>query len=292
MKLAGLAVFILVSNLLPASILHAQDGPRRRPVMAQSPVNAGVPWVDAKDPAATLARPGSSMDPGVSHPGITVPVSQLRIPSKAVKEFERSLKSFQNGDVHTSAEHLEKAVQIYPDFFQAHNLLGARYVTLGKYEEGLAEYRSALAIDPGPGETYHNLAVALFFVKRYQEAEEAARRALELLPQEVAVRYVLGRILVQQGNVGSESVRLLRQSEDRFPNASLVLAEIFFHQGNLDATANALRAYLRAPESRNKQKAECWLAQLTSQPSAGCAVPSAPPSFSEVVLTPRSSGTG
>jgi len=279
MKLAGLAVFILVSNLLPASILHAQDGPRRRPVMSQSPVNGGVPWVEAPDPAAALPRPGSDMDPGVSHAGNPVPVSQLRIPSAAVKEYERSLKSFQNGDVRTSAEHLEKALQIYPDFFQAHNLLGARYVTLGKYEEGLAEYRRALAIDPGPGETYHNLAVALFFVKRYQEAEEAARRALGLLPQEVAVRYVLGRILVQQGNVGSESVRLLQQSRDKFPNASLVLAEIFFHQGNLDATANALRAYLRAPESGNKQKAECWLAQLTNQPSAGCAVSSAPPSF-------------
>ncbi len=279
MKLAGLAVFVLVSNLLPASILHAQAAQRRRPVMSQSPVNAGVPWVEAPDPAATLVPPGSDMDPGVSHPVNPVPVSQLRIPSKAVKEFERSLKSFQAGDVRTSAQHLEKAVQIYPDFFQAHNLLGARYVTLGKYEEGLAEYRRALAIDPGPGETYHNLAVALFFVKRYQDAEEAARRALELLPQEVAVRYVLGRILVQQGNIGSESVQLLQQSRDKFPNASLVLAEIFFHQGNLDATANALRAYLRAPESGNKQKAERWLAQLTNQPSAGCAVSSAPPSF-------------
>jgi tetratricopeptide (TPR) repeat protein len=279
MKLTGLAVFILVSNLLPASILHAQDGPRRRPVMSQSPVNAGVPWVDAKDPAATLAPPGSVMDPAVSHPGITVPVSQLRIPSKAVKEYERSLKSFQAGDLRASAEHLEKALQIYPDFFQAHNLLGARYVNLGRYEEGLAEYRRALAIDPGPGETYHNLAVALFFVKRYQDAEEAARRALGLLPQEVAVRYVLGRILVQQGKIGPESLQLLRQSEDEFPNASLVLAEIFFHQGNLDATANALRAYLRAPESGNKQKAECWLAQLTNQPSANCLAFTTPPAF-------------
>jgi len=125
MKLAGLTVFILVSNLLPASILHAQVAPRRRPVVSQGPVSGGVPWVEAPDPAATLARPGSSMDPGVSHPVNPVPVSQLRIPSKAVKEFERSLKSFQAGDVHTSAGHLEKAVQIYPDFFQAQQFAGS-----------------------------------------------------------------------------------------------------------------------------------------------------------------------
>src|SRR5260221_4894217 len=118
-----LILFPFVSNL------HAQAGSRRRPVGAKIPIGTAATVLDATDPAGImLARPESNPAPPSPHAGYVVPVSQLRIPSKAIKEFERSQKAFQSGDVRASADHLQRALHIYPDFIQAHNTLGVRFV--------------------------------------------------------------------------------------------------------------------------------------------------------------------
>src|SRR5207248_4645586 len=63
-----------------------------------------------------------------------VSVGELLVPAKAAKEVQRSEKAFQSGNVRESAQHLEKAVEIYPDYVYAHNLLGTRYMSLGDYK--------------------------------------------------------------------------------------------------------------------------------------------------------------
>jgi tetratricopeptide (TPR) repeat protein len=259
----------LVSLFAPH--LHAQA--RQRPFRVQAQNLGG--GIDLSDPSIT-ASARSDANPSAPVHGNSVPVSQLRIPSKARKEFERSEKAFHAGDLRASTDHLERAVQIYPDFLQAHNVLGVRYAGLGKYDESLAEYQRVLAIDPSLGATYHNISVVLFFLGRYQDAEEAARRALELRPQEAATRYVLGCILVKRDKITAEALQLLRESEGKFPNASLALAQVSFKQGRIDEVIAELRAYLRAPKADNKSKVECWLAQLTHEPTATCTATSPP----------------
>ena len=270
-----IAALFGVAFLFAAS-LHAQA--RRRPTLTQNQNNDRA--IDLSDP---LIFPRAHSDANAITPvlGRSVPVSQLRIPSKAVKEVERSQKAFEAGDIRASADHLEKAVQIYPDFLQARNILGTRYVRLGEYDKALAEYQAALAIDPHAAQTYHNLCVALFFLRSYSEAELAARHSLEFVPQHVASRYMLGRALIAQGHATPEAIEMLRQSEDKFPNASLILATVFSNQGHVDEAVTELRQYLKAsPDPDNKQKAQCWLQQLSHEPLvASCTGAAAPPSF-------------
>jgi len=67
---------------------------------------ASFPLVDPRTaPGARAAQPEG-----------LVAASQLAIPAIALKEAERSQKAFEAGDILTSAEHLEKAVLIYPPF--------------------------------------------------------------------------------------------------------------------------------------------------------------------------------
>ncbi len=47
-------------------------------------------------------------------PGETISLGELRIPPKAVKEIRRSQTALRSGDVPSSAAHLERALQIYP----------------------------------------------------------------------------------------------------------------------------------------------------------------------------------
>jgi tetratricopeptide (TPR) repeat protein len=283
MKRLIVMLFLLVSF---ASSILAQNSHRRVPIGDQGPTNGGAPnvlvsdsWEDlrlrleATSPAAPKTTPSQT-----DH---LVPVSQLRVPSKAIKEFNLSQKAFHSGDLRTSTEHLQKALKIYPDFIQAHNALGLRFIQRGEYQKALAEHEYALAIDPHFAQTHQDLSLALLLLNRSQEAEAEARQALDLDPKAPGPHYVLGRALIAQRRVTPESIEMLRQSESAFPNASLVLAQIYFTKGQTDEVLAELRRYLRAPiDPDNKQKAECWVAQLSQQPlPAACPADVARPSF-------------
>ncbi len=275
-------IIVLLLSVAFVSNIHAQVSPRRRPIADQSPATGGVPTVAASEPWEVEATsPATSTITPPPHANYLVPVSQLRIPSKAIKEFERSQKAFQSGDLRASTEHLQKALQIYPDFIQAHNALGVRFMQLGEYQKALAEHETALALDPRHAQTHQDLSFALLLLNRSQEAETEARQALNLDPQAPASRYVLGRALLAQRRVTPEAIEMLRQSEKAFPTASLVLAQIYSTAGQTDQVLAELRHYLRAPsDPDNKQKAECWVAQLSRQPSpAGCPADITRPSF-------------
>lgn len=271
-----LLAFFVVSNL------HAQGARRIARPDAPATVSGGPTIFDVADPFAALHWHAGSNGATPARPAADpVPISQLRIPSKAVKEFERSQKAFHSGDVPTSVEHLQKAVQIFPDFLQAHLALGVRFIQLGEYQKALAEHEAAVALDPRSALTHQDLSLTLLFLNRYQEAEAEARQSLEIDSQAVAAHYVLGRSLIAQDRVTSEAMDMLRQSENVFPNASLVLALIHFRAGRTEQTIAELRNYLRAPaDGENKQKAECWVAQLSQQPSpSGCPAEATQPSF-------------
>lgn len=274
------SILCVVLLLLSVSDLHAQA--RRRPLSNPASANTGLTSLDPTDPLALEFSRAESNPPAASlPPGNAVSVSQLRIPSKAIKEFERSQKAFQSGDMNTSVEHLQKALHIYPDFVQAHNALGVRLIQLGKYQEALAEPQAALSLDPRNTQAREELAFALLLLKRFPEAEDEARQALGLDPRLVSSRYVLGRALIAQLRITPESMEMLRLSEDAYPDAGLVLAQIHFQLGQTDRVIADLRHYLRAPlNPDNKQKAECWVAQLSQQPlPAGCPAQAARPSF-------------
>jgi tetratricopeptide (TPR) repeat protein len=272
-------ILVLLSFFVAAN-LHAQV--RRRSGSPPAPINGGVTILDPNDPfAAIRARVDSNSATPASRAGNPVPVSQLRIPSRAVKEFERSRKAFHSGDLPTSVDHLQKALQIYPDFVEAHAALGLRFIQLGEYQKALTEQETALALDPRSAQTHQNLSFTLLLLDRNQEAEAEARESLDLDSQLVASHYILGRALIAQGHVTPEAMEMLRKSERAFPDASLVLAQIHFTAGRTDQVIAELRNYLRAPvDTENKDKAECWVAQLSQQPlPAGCPAEATRPSF-------------
>jgi tetratricopeptide (TPR) repeat protein len=277
-----LVVLLVFGGL--ASSNYGQNSPRRRTIADQSnpgtPISESDRWEILRLSLAgkSTASPAINQPP---HPDHLVPVSQLRIPSKAIKEFERSQKAFKSGDLRSSSAHLEKAVEIYPDFIDAHNALGIRFAQLGEYQKSLAQHETALAIDPNLAQSHEGLALTLLLLNRSPEAEIEARRAIDLDPQALAPRYVLARALIGQRHVTTETIEMLRQSENAVPNASLVLAQIYFTAGHTDQVLAELRHYLKAPtDADNKRKAECWLAQLSGQLApAGCPADVMRPSF-------------
>jgi Tfp pilus assembly protein PilF len=195
-------------------------------------------------------------------PGGIISVNQLSIPTKAVKEFQRSQKSFQAGDLRSACAHLEKALQIYPNFVEAHNNLAGAYVDMREYERAAEQLRLAIAINPNVDVPYNNLSSALFSLGRYSEGEEAARQALRLNPLRNTTRYNLGRALAAQEHYTLEAAEALRLASKEIPQARLMLALVLSKRGTFDQAAAELREYLKAPDPALRQAVQEWLTEL------------------------------
>jgi len=200
--------------------------------------------------------------------GDSISISDLSIPSKALKEIQRSQSSLKSGDVRSSAQHLERALQIYPNYLEGHNSLGARYVDLGEYDKAATEFRKAIAIDSRVMQPINNLSVVLFLQQRYGEAEAAARRALDLDPRSPTARYMLGTILATEKRKPAEAMELLRQTKREFPDSYLLLAQILLRRGSVEEAKSELREYLAVPSPEKRQNVESWLARLSQTPAA------------------------
>jgi tetratricopeptide (TPR) repeat protein len=207
--------------------------------------------------------PVVAVDPShLPKPGDTVSTRELLIPPKATKELQRSRTAHDAGDIRSSALHLEKALQIYPHYLEAHNTLGSRYIELHEYEKAAAEFQKAIDLDSRITQPFNNLSVALFLLERYPDAEAATRRALDLDPHNSTAQYMLGCVLATEKRNPSEAIELLHRTEVEFPDARLLLAQILVRQGVLNEAKNELHSYLKVPGVEKKQKVECWLARL------------------------------
>ena len=110
----------------------------------------------------------------------TVTVHSLLHPAPAAarKEFLRAAKAAQRGAPEEPIPHLRKALVIFPAYVEARNDLGVGYMQQGAYEQAAAEFQEAAKLDPGAVLPIANLALAWIALRRYADAESAARRAI------------------------------------------------------------------------------------------------------------------
>ena len=77
---------------------------------------------------------------------------------------------------------IEKALEIKPDYAEAHNNLGLALAEGGRTDEAITHYRKAMEIKPGYAQAHHNLGVALAGRGQTEEAIAQYRQALAIQP--------------------------------------------------------------------------------------------------------------
>src|SRR4030088_340446 len=77
----------------------------------------------------------SSNLPQTERNSYTVSARELKIPGKAQHEYEKGLGSLAKKDLPASLSHFTKAVQTFPDFYEAYYPLGVAETRLGHLDE-------------------------------------------------------------------------------------------------------------------------------------------------------------
>jgi TolB-like protein len=131
----------------------------------------------------------------------------------------------------------------------AHLAVGAVHVYLGRYDDALAEFESALRLNPNfsLGQGYYGLVLS--WVGRWKEGAEAARRALRLSPRDPlsSIYSTIAAFAELTGRNYDEAIRLARDGIRQRPDfatgyRTLISAAVLAGEMDLaKATLKALR---------------------------------------------------
>ena len=145
-------------------------------------------------------------------------------------------------------EHLERAVEMTPNYVLAHINLGLHSLDEGKTEDGLARLRGVSRMAPDWPEAHYWLSVALDRVNEPDEALVAAEKAAALDPENVEYRHRLALARSRAGYFDGALAAALSVLEVDPAHADALFAEAYalLMLGRTEESARAYSAYLSA----------------------------------------------
>jgi Flp pilus assembly protein TadD len=117
----------------------------------------------------------------------TVSARRLGVPEDARAELYRAIESQLHGNSKEAERHLEKALQIDPNYSDALNNLGTYYHRKGDNEKAISCFEKVTTLDPGFYGGWVNLAGSLLTMGKFHQALPAITRAYSMRPDDTQV---------------------------------------------------------------------------------------------------------
>ena len=191
-----------------------------------------------------LAPDGSAAAKPALAPAMLI---DANVPPDARKEFEAGREAVMTKKLDAGITHLQKAVAAYPNFFEAHLLLGTAYLDTRKLDKSEASLRRALEIKPKTTAALFALGEVYREQKKYDEAEKALKDGLEQDERSAQGRFTLGRVYYEKGEIvkaGPEVGRAIRLKPD-FAEAHLLAGNILLRARQAENALVEFQEYLR-----------------------------------------------
>jgi len=114
-----------------------------------------------------------------------------------------------------------------------------------KYDEAVAEFDKAIAIDAKYGKAYYMKGYALTRLKRYAEAAQSYEKVLEINPGDSKAIFALGKLYEAQGE-GKKAISLYEKALEADPGNAKAAYSIGAVYVGWDAYTNAVDAFNKA----------------------------------------------
>ena len=111
---------------------------------------------------------------GAAPPGATTPVFAQDVPKSAAKEYEKATKELKNGKSEQAVVAFKKALELFPDYFDALEAIGIEYVKIGSYDEAIPLLLRATQINKRSPRAMYGLGVV--YLKLHQLPEVSCQR--------------------------------------------------------------------------------------------------------------------
>ena len=184
------------------------------------------------------------------------------LPPAAQKEYERAatlmLAGAKKESIDEGITHLEKAVSLYPKYYDAQLLLGTSYMDAKQWEKAEAALRRAVEINPKGAGGYFALGEVLRRAKKYDEAERVITDGLKLDEKSAQGHFTLGEVYWEKGDIPKAGVQVgtALQLKPDHAEAHLLAGNILLRARKAESALAQFEEYLRlAPDGEFAPKA-------------------------------------
>jgi predicted negative regulator of RcsB-dependent stress response len=206
-------------------------------------------------------------------------VIDASVPAEAQKEFrkgEDALAGNSKAGIEDGIRHLEKAVNIYPRFLQAHLKLGTAYMDRGEWDKAEQSLRRALEIDPKTANALFALGEVYLLQKKDDEAEKVLLQGLKIEDRSYTGHLTLGRVywdmasklkddaqarpLLSKSYVEAKRTLELNQN---LPDAHLLKGNLLLRVRRLEDALKEFEEYLRLdPHGKFAEPTRDWIQKI------------------------------
>ncbi|HKO44955.1 MAG TPA: tetratricopeptide repeat protein [Pyrinomonadaceae bacterium] len=214
---------------------------------------------------------GSNQTSSISPTGGAVFVQE--VPEQARREFDRGSDLLKNDRREEGIAALKKAVEMFPSYFAALELLGMQYVKQQEYEPAIALLTKAVEVNRRAYQSLYGLSVAQQSLKQLPQAVESMRRAITLNPGSVNANLWMGMLLRQAAKL-DEAETYLKQADklaaSKSPDAHWQLALLFNDLKRYREAADELELFLKVqPDSKDTDLIKKLIQRLRQNASNG-----------------------
>jgi len=178
----------------------------------------------------------------------TVSARELKIPGKAQHEYEKGLGSLAKQDFAESLSHFTKAVQGFPDYFEAYYHMGVVETRRGRLEEAMQAFQKSVDLSGGRyAWAEFGIGYILHLEGKAEEAITTVRRGLELDGNSADGYVILGmaQLRLHRPDEAEQSAREALLRNPKFAQAYLVLADACAYRHEYSSQLQSLEDYLQ-----------------------------------------------
>lgn len=190
------------------------------------------------------------------------------IPEVAKKEYENGIKSLERGSFDGAAQSFKKAIELFPDYYDALERLGTEYVVRDDAKSALPLLTHAVEINKDGWRGFYSLGIAHYKINHQAESIKALQRAVELNPDSPNANMWLGMVLATEPAMRANAIQSLEKAvkiaKDPLPGqAYYYLGGLYIKNNQYKEAADAFETLLRvSPEIGEKDKIKQIITQL------------------------------
>lgn len=193
------------------------------------------------------------------------------VPETARAEYERGLSKVRDNKSAQAVPFLKKAIEIFPDYYLALELLGTEYVKAGNNPEAVPLLTRAVELNETAPKSLYALGVATLKLNQAPDAIKWFQKAVAQDGNNVNAHLMLGIAHGRVGQLGeAESAlkRAYRLGGDQVPDVHLYLAGIYDKQKKYGEAIRELELLLREGKDLDESKVKAMIARLRAKAEA------------------------
>lgn len=191
------------------------------------------------------------------------------VPEDAKKAYEKAIDDLNNKKQKSAITELQRALNIFPDYFLALEALGREYINQNEYEKAGNIFGRAVKINSKSVFSWYGLSYINYALKKFDAAVEAGAQTITLNKTFPDAFIVLGQSLraLKRYHEAEESFLSAKKITSNNPNVHWNLALLYAHNLNrYNDAANELELFLKAdPKNPNAENIKKLIKQFRSK---------------------------